>query len=566
METLESAPPSKNRGRLAVTVGVGLVAIAVVAAGILLIPRLLNPGASTVNVTAAAMPADTQLYLSFNPHFEQLPNGGVIRQAWSDPELSKPLEDQVRAALEDANLDWEQDIASWLGDEIGIGLVDIPLNSAGSFGNTSAPPVVLAAATRDKTKSDALLAKLRAKVEAGGETFTEQTYRAVTVFVSDATELPAYATVKDLVLIATGESQLHAAIDAVLDGKGLNTSSSYAATVNRLRGGRAMTIYANLAPLYQELIEQMEQSGAAGASFSGVADALAMLQGGALGLSFETNGLLLEVIGQGDPGKLPADQQAILSAAPNPNTLLRTAPDTAFLYLGGYQFAERIKATLSAMRSLDPNLQDALDNLEQETGINLEEDILSWMKGEIALVAMPGAGLGGSSQIPFGLALIVETADQQLAEERTHQLIQTLTAQSGQTLEAVTIGDANLHALVDASGQSMFVYGVLGDKFVLALPENSAQKIAGAGDRPLADDATFKTAIAPLPKNNDGYQYLRPKTIVDLASLALSFSGQPCTVCPLFEPVSAVAIAAEQPQYQNGVERTILFMLLDVAQ
>jgi hypothetical protein len=207
-------------------------------------------------------------------------------------------------------------------------------------------------------------------------------------------------------------------------------------------------------------------------------------------------------------------------------------------------------------------LTDSIAEFETQTGIDLREDIFGWMTGEAAAVA-PGSGLLGSSASPFGFALIVEASDRQRAEAGPHALFQALAAESGTEIVDVTVAGHTLHGIVDAfSGDPVVVYGLIGDNFVLALPDSAAEKIAEAGESPLADDETFKAAVAPLPGNTIGYVYLRPKPIVDLASVGLAFSGQACEACPLFEPMRAVAFTVEYPPAEPGVVRSALFMLL----
>ena len=558
METQQPTTPSNSRSKLVIGVVAGLLIVALVAAGIIVIPRLLSP-ASAVNPTAAAMPANTQIYFSFNPHYENLPNGGVVKKAWDEDVLAKLFEDSFLQGLEQANLNWEQDIASWLGDEVGFGIADLSFDQ---FSSSEPPTFVVAAATRDKAKSDAFLAKLRAEAESNGKEFTEQSYRdAATVEEAGGVgEVAlAYATVKDTVIVASGSSALHTAIDAVLDGSGLDKSGNFQAAVGKLRGGRAMTAYIDAGPILKMLVEQVQQSGEMSGAFDQqVLDTLTAMQGEALGLSFEPNGMLLELVATVDLDQMPAESLAALTAPGAANTLLRAVPDTTFTYFGGEVRPETFEAMFAA-----PTMQESLDAIEMQTGINLQEDVLSWLNGEIALTVLPGALSGGSS-LPVGFAFLVKPEDKELATTRLDALMQKIAEQAFAEVVDVTVGDSSLRALMDDSGEPMVVYGLIGESLVIAVPENAAQKIANAGDRPLADAETFKTAVAPLPASNSGYLYIQPKPILDLVTLALAFSGEECPACDLLQPVRGIAFAAEQPQTETGVGRGVLFILLDV--
>jgi hypothetical protein len=558
METQEPSTPSNSRSKLAIGIVAGLLIVALVAAGVIFIPRLLSP-ASALNATAAAIPANTQIYFSFNPHYENLPNGDVVKKAWDEDVLATLFEDNFAKTLEQANLNWEQDIASWLGDEVGFGIADLSFDQSGF---SEPPTFVVAAATRDKAKSDAFLAKLRADAESNGIEFTEQSYRDVATVEQtggDGEHALAYATVEDMVLIASGSGALHGAIDAALDGSGLDKSANFQAAVSKLRGGRAMTGYVEMASILNMLVEQVQQSGEMSGAFDQqMLDALTAVQGQALGLSFEPNGMLLEFVATVDLDQVSAENLATLTAPGAANTLLRAVPDTAFAYLGGEMRPETFEAMFET-----PTMQEALDALEMETGINLQEDVLSWLNGEIALTVLPGVLSGGSS-LPVGVAFLVQPEDKELAATQLDALMQKIAEEGSTEVVEVTVGDSSMNALTDDSGEPMVVYGPIGENLVIAVPENAAEKIANAGDRPLADAETFKAAVAPLPASNNGYQYIQPKPIADLVALGLAFSGGECPACDLFQPVLGIAFAAEQPQAETGVGRGALFILLDV--
>ncbi len=565
MEPLEPAPQPKSRGRLALGIVAGLVVVGLIVAAVLIIPRLQQPAASTVNISASAMPADTQVYFAFNPHYDKLPNGGVVRKAWSDPDVFQPLEDDIREGLAGRDLDWDKDIAPWLGDEVAIGVSNLPLGPS----DPDAPPprAVLAAATRDVAASNQMLSRLRSQAESSGAEFREQAYRGVTI-VEQVDVRPdsaiAYATINDMLIAATGADSLRAAIDALLDGKGLDKSSDYRAAVGPLRGGRALTAYADVGALFKPMLDQLSREMPSGLMLSG----LDQTRFG-LGLSFEPNGALLEVITLGDPAiGLPVEDKTGAQAVPNPNRLLRAVPDSTFLYMSGRRLADWYDDMLAILKAAGPQVgvEDALGDLERQTGIDLQEDIFGWMTGEAAVAVMPSGGLlGGPAPLPFGFALIIEAGDKERAASGPHKLLQLLAAQSRASIEDVTVGDYPMHAYVDpASGSSTFVYGLMGDNFVLALPESAARRIATAGSRPLADDADFKAAIAPLPRDTIGYVYFKPESIVSLATAGLRLNDQECPACVLLDPVRALAFTIEYPPKQAGSVRSVMFLMLDV--
>ena len=483
---------------------------------------------------------------------------------WSDPQIAKSIEDSIRTGLNRLNVDWEQDIAPWLGDEIGLGISNISL--APNAPSSTPASVAMVIATRDTAKSDALLAKLRVKLQSNGVKLDDQTYRNVATVEQTAAGPGggiAYATVNGLVIVANGSEELHGAVDATLDGKGLDKSSKYQATLSKLRGGRAATVYLNADALIKPILDSLK---------TGLSPAFLVLssgldaQGFGLGLTFQPNGLLAEFITSGSATtKLPVEEKTGSKAVSNPNRMLRAVPDTTLLYASGRRLSDAFSDLLTALKLLDPRSADSLGKFEREAGIDLQKDIISWMTGEAAFAVVPGAGLIGSGASPVDVALIVEAGDKQVAEAGTHKLIQALAAQSGGKVGDVTVGDNRLHALLDFGGNPSLVYGLIGDNFVLASSQSAARAIASAGSSPLADAKDFKEAVAPLPGNNIGYVYFKPKLLVDYLTVLSSLGNQKCDACTVLAPLRALAFTIEYPPSEPGAIRSALFMLLDTA-
>ena len=565
-ESISPPPtPRKDSTKLILGIGLGLILVAVIGLAALLLPRLLNrPGSA--NPTAAAMPADTQFFVSFNPHFEALPNGDVVKKAWSDPALTQSIEDGIRSSLSDSNLDWDQDIAPWLGDELGLGVWKIPFNATSTgISNQTPPAMVFALATRDTAKSDAFLSKWRTNRESSGAKYDDDTYRGIkTVAQSDSNsaEASAYASLNNLIVFATDLDDLHTAIDAALDNKGLAQSTRYQGTLTQLHGDRALTAFFDFGPELQQAVKQLPMISGLGEAELSLLEAM---QGIGLGVSFEPNGLRLEMVAAADADKLPIGQLGALNTPGNPNELLHSVPGTTFFYLSGQNLADGLQSLLTGLGTADPTIKSSIEDFERQGGFELQRDLFGWMTDEFAIVGIPGP-IGGSNQIPFGFGLLVKVTDQQLVERRSTNLFAALAEQSGNKVQDLMVGNSQLHTIVDASGQPTLIYGLIGDKFVLASSQDLAKKIEDPGSAILADDETFKSATALLPSGNSGYFYFEPKQVVDLLSVGLAFSGQECTACDFFKPIKAIASTSEQPPTAANISRAIMFVLLDTGQ
>jgi hypothetical protein len=224
-------------------------------------------------------------YVSLNTHTDRLPNFNVIADAWKDSKEARQVAAALELAVTQAGLNWDDDIAPWLGDRAAFGLIDLG-GSTGSDGDTPyrSPGFVLALHTRDKAASDKALANLRSTLESTikpngyvTNTLADDVYRNIPLFYM-TTETPygqrdtattrmqenlAVATVNDVVVLASRRADLQKAIDAALDGKSLATSANYQTVMSTLPAQNAGTLYLDYSrfmPAYLNMVMGLSQS------------------------------------------------------------------------------------------------------------------------------------------------------------------------------------------------------------------------------------------------------------------------------------------------------------------
>ena len=253
-------------------------------------------GEATVNV----MPVDTMMYFSLNPHTDQLPNYKVIADAWKDSKEARQVAAGLQLAVTQAGLNWEDDIAPWLGDRAAFGLLDLGgLDKVGetavdTLGAYRSPGFVLALHTRDKAASDKALANIRGMLEKSikpngyvTNTLGDDAYRGIPLFYmttessygrgDNATtrtqENLAVATINDVVVLASSRTDLQKSIDAALDGKSLATSVNYQTVMNTLPAQNVGTLYLDYSrfmPAYLDMVLGVQSS--MGAIYSNIED------------------------------------------------------------------------------------------------------------------------------------------------------------------------------------------------------------------------------------------------------------------------------------------------------
>ena len=245
-------PKPGPRGVIAkVLIGVGALALVGVIAAVV-ISRTATP---TVDPTVKVLPADTMLVMSLNTQADQLPNFKAVADAWQDSKEANQIKSALALAFMQTGFNWEVDVQPWLGERVTVGLVDLGNYTQPTTPHSARGPMFFVAVqTRDRAKSDAFLADVRKKLESNIKpsgyvttTIRDEAYRGISmVYLTSefsmngekptVSDVVAYATVNDVIVVTTSADNLKKAIDASLDGSNLSTSANYQATMNTLPG------------------------------------------------------------------------------------------------------------------------------------------------------------------------------------------------------------------------------------------------------------------------------------------------------------------------------------------
>ncbi len=124
--------------------------------------------------------------------------------------------------------------------------------------------------------------------------------------------------------------------------------------------------------------------------------------------------------------------------------MLERVPSDALMMLSGSNLRRVWDDYLRGAEAnpVAPVAPEALRELFQEgTGMELEEDFLSWMEGEFALSLIPIPVSEGESQLAAGFALMVKASDRRAADRAFELLDQNMVAKDFQVGEAVASGE-----------------------------------------------------------------------------------------------------------------------------
>lgn len=239
---------------------------------------------------------------------------------------------------------------------------------------------------------------------------------------------------------------------------------------------------------------------------------LAQVSGSSVVLAATANGeqVAIDALAQGV--KQPANQ-----AGGNPTAALEALPADAWAAVGVGALGEQLQNTLDQALQLaavgGQDVSGQIEAAEQALGVDIEQDLLSWM-GDGGLFA------SGSTIGNVGGALVIETSDPAKTEQAIAKLRQLVPQFSPSAkvagLSGVSGADAGFQ-LTDPSSPFPVIVALGGDRFVLGVGK-AAVEAALSPSSTLADSPAYKAAAGTL----DGVE---PSMFVDIAAVSAFLKG-----------------------------------------
>jgi hypothetical protein len=486
------------------------------------------------------VPADAAAYGSvfLDPSTDQKRAIGDLLEKFpeapSTDEARNKLVDLIDEGLAEIDMNFEDDIDPWLGDQI-AGWAQIPENL--EQGGASAP------ASADKTPAAFLIASddddaaIQFVEEASAESddeLSEKSYEGADYMLNEADG--SAAGVVDGFLVIGTEVGFKAVVDVSGGEDSLSDSETFTNATDELTEDRLATFYFD----GSAVVDALEKSGGAppGAFDSGSFGLL----GGSLSptagaLFVESDKVVFETTsepGDEDGQELPEISDGLL-------------PDVPGDSWGAFGLAD-LGATLEvayeglidsfAAGGMSPEDLDA--QFEAQTGLNLREDLLSWM-GDAGLF------VSGTDPVSIEGGLVIESSDPATSSATVDQLA-TLLERQGIRTEPLSAGGAEGFAVdIPAPGVTQRAVVLAGERVVIAYGEDAAVR-ALEGSDPLSESEAFQTATEGLGDGFTASGYFDVDAIQELAEAAgaSQFPEYEEDVKPWLEPFTYVTFGSRE--------------------
>ena len=490
-------------------------AVVVVGAALLVLPAC---GGKTDETKRAAgiTPADAVAFLSVNldPSIEQKRNLLSIARRFPDAreEVKGEFEDArdglLAELIEDTGLDFERDVEPWLGNEVALAVLP-PADG-------KEPQFVAMIESDDEDKARAALDKA-----ARDEDFTG-----------------SYRVLGDFVVVTEGSDDAgeKSALDRIAaqsekGGGGLADSDAFNHVVDELAGDRLLLAWVDTKKIVELAGEIGEELGAGFGPLGSLVDQATAV---ALDVHVENAAVVLQGVAASEAGGDGA-----------PPELTRSLPAGTLAALTLFDVARGATEGLEAIAGFGT---DILADIEELTGLNLQEDLLSWMGGELVLTVGPAAE---GTTIPSA-ALVVEPTDKARAEQAVGKIRQALSDQ-GFELDEVEVNGVTAYVVPQAFTERVQpAMALFDDRFVLATNPDYLRDLSDGAGAELADSDAYGDALPDGSGDNTTMQLVAmidpiretiERLVLDDPDDRADYEAD---VKPNLEPLSAFGMVAHQ--------------------
>ncbi|NJP06091.1 MAG: DUF3352 domain-containing protein [Chloroflexaceae bacterium] len=536
----------------------------------------------TVTERQAAIPdllaADTVVYGTITPNLADLPNAQRLLSAYPQLAVQEDPSTADEPLNEELGVNFEQDIAPWLGTEVSFaigGLGDIS-TIEGSFDDPAFSDelsqrlqITMIAASTNNESAQAFLDKQRTNREAEGEQFASNVHQEVTIYeqtnVEDPTyPLKAFALVGDVVVFSNQSTAIQGMIDRQAGGGDSLASNPRFTRLRETMPDGIGYIFLDgqvFSDFFQTALDEatMELPTEQAELLAQQMGNLEALQAMGFSIALAGEGVKFDATINFDLGAFNEEGRALVEEARQPVDAARLAQisDEA-LALITFRLPESFGPGIIEAINAQEGGPEGLADFEAQTGISLEQDILSWMVGEVSLVLLPTEMIAGST-LP-ATYLSITSANLGSASTGLDKLATLAGMQGGLPFVAEQVDGIDWQVVQDPfSGQTAGGYAVTDSDVVIALGTTAMSAYATGSEAPITASNNFSAVISSLPDPNGGIFYVDVANIMDtLNTLGATQDIEP-EAQEVIDPLTSIGAANTPGINEDGVSISTMF-------
>lgn len=440
--------------------------------------------------------------------------------------------------LRKQGLAYEEDIEPWLGDQVAGFMMP--------GGSVEVPNVGILVESKDDEAFRNFLDKVQEN-ESPDAQIVEREYAGTTYeVVEDLPGTPSFVFLEGF-LVGGTEEAVKASIDAQ-EGETLQDSEKFVDATSGLRDDWLGLFYADTGAIFSLFEEEMQGQGlpeeqAVFESF-GFGD-----QQPSAGVAYVTS----DTIGFESSGSLPTEGPLAGFRSFIGSGLLPQLPAESWAAFGVPDLGRLSENMLDLFADFPGFDREEIDaSFTRETGLDLQEDLLSWM-GDAGIFVM------GTNVQEVGGGVVIQSTDPTKTTSALAE-VQDLLEKQGLQPRPATQGDLEGFSL-QAPGMPAPVYFLGGDRLVVTYGQSATEQ-AVFGEESLADDDNFGLGVDQLGDEYDVAFYVDVDAAQAFAESVMGFTG---TTDPTYEenvkkyvdPFGYV-IAGSREEGENIVQRLVI--------
>lgn len=575
--------PKKSRMPLWILLGVGLLGLSLICAGIGLFAwNTLGRKSSIPELVGA----DTQVYFTFQPALSDLPNIQRLQAAYPDLFIDDP-NSQVSEQLEDElDINIQEDILPWIDKEMAIaitGISEYMLEGGslyGDFGNEVAQDadLTLIIASRDDKQAQAFLDKVRTQLTEKGSSFSESKYEGITIVEvsdKDGEASNTYALLKGNVVLASKPELVKAVIDRSKSGENtLNDNPHYQDVRASLPENAIAHFYVSGSLINGAMAASLEEGleDVPPAQAQQLEDQLELLRavnGVGLSVSVEAEGIKFDGSAKIDQASLGerARQNLEAQVAALSGSQSGTISNEAVGFMS-FRIPSSTRELISDMIFESDEGVETADMIYEQFGIDIQKDLLDWFEGEAAVVIVPGGELGDIT-LPVSGYFSIKPLDIEAAQAGMENIRNGLeeSMQGAMIFEEQSLGGSDWFMVVEPeSGISYGGYGIHDGAVVIGIAPDSLEAAGDGKNAPISADPRFTSVQNALGGEHNSMLYINVGGALDAAEangVDLAELDDEVDLEKNLRPIKAIGLTGKAGISEKGITSSSLFFLIE---
>ncbi|MEB3291082.1 MAG: DUF3352 domain-containing protein [Leptolyngbya sp.] len=436
-------------------------------------------------------------------------------------QFDQALADWRDRLLTDAGLDFETDLKPWVGSEITLAV--LPSNQPGSSPLTDptatlASNLVVAIPIDNAGRAQQGLGNRLGQAEG----IDDNPYRGITIQqIEGRAGTPIYGAVltPGLALVSPQVALLRQAIDAFRDNQSVVERPGFAKAFDQVERSRALArLYVDVPSAVQAVANTADPPIPARRL-----EALRTPRSLVAAVLVENQGVSLQAVSWMDQGPLVFDTGNQANQMPQrlpASTLIMLSTGNFQQFWDDFQSGQQ----LSAVFPLQP--EEISLGLQSSTGLVIEDDLLPWMDGEMALGILAPPTPRGSDSAPAlpnpALVMLAKVSDREAATATLNRLDAVLADRYRYRVETVEQDGVTMTQGVAPFDSLTLAHGWLeGDVVFFTLGQGVADLIVPRPNRALATASAFQATTGRAPRPNNGHFFIHLKAMAQVENSLL---------------------------------------------